>query len=144
MILSKELKKEIKKYQDLYLIAKAEYETIRDINKENQLRVLKENIFTDDEGERVTERDFLIAENQFDKYLELVFIENTKSGINAESKDIVPYYKAQKIMWDIEKELFRLQLESIPEYLRSDIAEAQKHWKHGEECLNLIMKLDCR
>lgn len=140
-MLSKELKKEIKKYQNLYYKAKAEYETIRDINKENELKVLKENVFTDEDGNRVLEYDYMIVEDQYNSYLELLYIENTKAGLQLESKQIVPDYQAKRNLWDIEDKLFQLQLETLPNGLKADIEKAQKHHKYRDQALDLILKL---
>ena len=143
-MISKELKKQIKKYQDIYLITKAEYETIKEMSKENRLKVLKENIFTDDEGERVLEYDFMIAEDQFPRFNKLHFEENKKSGLPVTKPNLIVEYPKSKELEAIEKELFKLQLETIPNGIKADIEKAQQHWKHREKALDLILRLDCR
>lgn len=139
--LSKELRREIKKYQDLYFIAKAEYETIKEIDEENKIKILANNIFTDDDGERVLTRDYLIADDQFNEFLDLLFKENKASGLQVTDPDKVVTYESWKRMLDIEKKLFELQLETIPAGLRKDIEKAQQHHKYREKALDLILRL---
>ena len=143
-MINKELKKEIKRYQDLYLIVKAEYETIKEISKSNKLKVLRENVFTDEEGNRVLKYDFMITEDQFLQFNQLHFNENLKSGLDVVEPDLIPEYPKKMELEAIEKELFKLQLEIIPTNIREDIKKAQQHWKHREKALDLILRLDCR
>lgn len=141
LTISKELKKEIKKYQDLYFIALAEYETIKEIDKENRIKILKENIFTDDNSKRVLEYDWLIAENQYNNFLEILFEENKKAGLPVDEVGEVADWKAHKKVIEIEKKLFQLQLETVPDYLKKDIELVQNSYKHRQKALDLILKL---
>ena len=81
-LIPKGLKTKIKKLQDQYLITKAQLETVEYIEHENKSKVLANNIFTDEDGQRITEvfSDFLINDKEFNNYLELVFIENKSAG----------------------------------------------------------------
>lgn len=145
-ILSDDLKARIKEAQDNYLVAKAQLETIELIEHENKTKILMNNIFTDEEGNRIltADEDFLINEKEFNHFLELLFIENKDAGLPVTNKEEAIDWKFKKQLIDLEKELFKLQLETIPSGLKEDIKKAQKHWKHGEKALELILMLDCR
>lgn len=141
----KELKIKIKKAQDQYLIAKAELETVEFIEHENITKILANNTFTDDEGKRVLnpEEDFLIKREELDEFLELLFIENKNAGLAAIDKETAIDWKYEKRLKEIEKELFDLQLETVPNGIKKDVEKAQNHYKFRDKALDLILKLDC-
>ena len=70
-MLSKELRKQIKTKQQEYLLLKAAIMAAEEIEEENKVKILKENVFVDDEGIRVTnpDNDWLIKDNTFIEYL---------------------------------------------------------------------------
>ena len=144
-LIPKGLKTKIKKLQDQYLMTKAQLETVEYIEHENKSKVLANNIFTDEDGQRITEvfSDFLINDKEFNNYLELVFIENKSAGLPVTDKNICIDWKYKKKLMEIEKELFELQLETVPSGIRGDIKKAQNHHKFREKALDLILKLDC-
>ena len=144
-ILSNDLKARIKEAQDNYLVAKAQLETVELIEHENKTKILMNNIFTDEEGNRIltADKDFLINEKEFNQFLQILFIENKKSGLPVTDENEAIDWKFKKQLMDIEKELFKLQLETIPESYKSDIKKAQEHYKFRNKALNLILRLDC-
>lgn len=144
-ILSNDLKARIKEAQDNYLVAKAQLETVELIEHENKTKILMNNIFTDEEGNRIltADEDFLINEKEFNHFLELLFIENKDAGLPVTNKEEAIDWKFKKQLIDLEKELFKLQLETIPESYISDIKKAQEHYKFRDKALNLILRLDC-
>ncbi len=141
--LSKELKLRIKVAQDQYFKAKAKLETVKFIEHENKTKILANNIFTDEEGNRIltADRDFLINSKEFNHFLELLFIENKEAGLPVTNKDESIDWKFQKKVYDLENELFKLQLETIPQGLREDVKNAQQHHKYREKTLDLILRL---
>lgn len=141
----KELKIKIKKAQEQYLIAKAELETVEFIEHENITKILANNTFTDDEGKRVLnpEEDFLIKREELDEFLELLFIENKNAGLAAIDKETAIDWKYEKRLKEIEKELFDLQLETVPNGFKKDVEKAQNHYKFKDKALDLILRLDC-
>ena len=144
-ILSDDLKARIKEAQDNYLVAKAQLETVELIEHENKTKILANNIFTDDEGNRIltADEDFLINDKEFNHFLELLFIENKESGLPVNNKEEAIDWKFKQELFKLEKELFKLQLETIPTGLREDIKKAQQHHKYRDKALNLILRLDC-
>lgn len=143
--ISKELKAKIKKAQDDYLVAKAELETVELIEHENKTKILADNIFTDDEGSRVliARNDFRINEKEFSQFLELLFIENKKSGLPVTNKEEAIDWEFKKQLYELEDQLFKLQLETVPSEYRLDIQKMQKRYKYREKALDLILRLDC-
>lgn len=140
--LTRELSTEIKKYQKLYLVTKAEYETIKEISEENKIKVLSENIFTDAEGNRVLKYDYLIEdEKQFDEFMKLCYKENKKSGLPVTEYDKVVEYPKYQELREIEKKLLQLQLKTLPEGLKEGIKKAHDNYKYREEALDLILRL---
>lgn len=143
--LSSELKGRIKEAQDNYLLAKAKLETVKLIEHENKTKILANNIFTDDEGNRIltADRDFLINSKEFNHFLELLFIENKEAGLPVTDKDEAIEWRYEKKLIDLEKELFKLQLETVPENYKKDVKKAQDHYKYRDKALDLILHLDC-
>lgn len=140
--INSEQRQTIRRLQAEYMIAKAEYVTIKQISGNNSLRVLADHEFFDDNGNRVLEYDWRIkGENQFKKYLELLFIENKKSGLPVYDSNRVPEADAWDKLRETEKELLKMQLETIPEHMRADIKGAQEHWKYRDECIDLMVRL---
>jgi len=140
--INSEQRQTIRRLQAEYMIAKAEYVTIKQISDNNSLRVLADHEFFDDNGNRVLEYDWRIeGEEQFNRYLELLFIENKKSGLWVDDPNKVPWADAWKKLKEVEKELLRMQLETLPEGLKQPIEKAQRHWKYRDECIDLMVRL---
>ncbi len=143
--LSSELKGRIKEAQDNYLLAKAKLETVELIEHENKTKILANNIFTDDEGNRIltADRDFLINSKEFNHFLELLFIENKDAGLPVTDKEEAIDWKFKQELFRLEKELFKLQLETVPGEYKEDIKKVQEHYKYRDKALDLILHLDC-
>lgn len=140
--INSEQRQTIRRLQAEYMIAKAEHDTIKQISSVNSLRVLSEHEFFDKEGNRVLEYDWRIrGENQFKKYLDLLFTENKKSGLPVYDPNRVPEADAWEELRKVEKELLKMQLETLPDGLKQPIEKAQQHWKHRDECIDLMVRL---
>ena len=141
--IKKETKEELKRLQLDYFKAKATVDTIKKIAEENEVKVLRENEFYNDEGRRVllANHSWTIKDSSFTKYLELVFDKNVDSGLPVTDPEFVPGYLEEEKVNKIESKLFKLQLATIPEDMREDIKEAQQHWKYREKALDLILRL---
>lgn len=143
-MLSKELRKQIKTKQQEYLILKAAIMAAEEIEEENKVKILKENVFVDDEGIRVTNpnNDWLIEDISFIRYLKMVADANKKSGLKIEDYNKVIALEEKEALKKVENELLELQLETIPTELKENIKKAQQHWKYRDEALNLILRLE--
>jgi len=143
-MLSKELRKQIKTKQQEYLLLKAAIMAAEEIEKENKVKILKENVFVDDEGIRVTnpDNDWLIKDNTFIEYLKMVAEANKKSGLKIEDYNKVIALEEKEALKKVENELLELQLKITPANIVEDIKKAQKHWKYREEALDLILRLE--
>lgn len=112
------------------------------MSETNAIKVMNNNIFLNDDGKRELELEYLITENDFPRFMELLFEENKKSELPVYDMERVPEADARERMTKAEKELLRLQLETIPNNLIESIKKAQDHWKYREEALKLILKLE--
>ena len=142
-MLSKELRKQIKTKQQEYLLLKAAIMAAEEIEKENKVKILKENVFVDDEGVRVTDpgEDWLIEDTSFIRYLKMVAEENRKAGLKVNNYDEVIALEEKEALKKVENELLELQLRITPANIIENIKKAQQHWKYREECLDLILRL---
>lgn len=143
-MLSKELRKQIKTKQQEYLLLKAAIMAAEEIEEENKVKILKENVFIDDEGVRVTDpgEDWLIEDISFIRYLKMVAEANKKSGLKIEDYNKVIALEEKEALKKVENELLELQLKITPANIVEDIKKAQKHWKYREEALDLILRLE--
>jgi hypothetical protein len=143
-MLSKELRKQIKTKQQEYLLLKAAIMAAEEIEEENKVKILKENVFVDDEGIRVTnpDNDWLIKDNTFIEYLKMVAEANKESGLKVNSYDEVIAWEEKEALKKVENELLELQLKITPANIIENIKKAQQHWKYRDEAINLILRLE--
>lgn len=138
------LRKQIKTKQQEYLILKAAIMAAEEIEEENKVKILKENVFIDDEGIRVTnpDNDWLIEDTSFIRYLKMVAEANKESGLKVNNYDEVIALEEKEALKKVENELLELQLKIIPARIKENIKKAQQHWKYRDEALNLILRLE--
>jgi len=143
-MLSKEIRKQIKTKQQEYLLLKAAIMAAEEIEEENKVKILKENVFVDDEGIRVTnpDNDWLIKDNTFIEYLKMVAEANKESGLKVNSYDEVIAWEEKEALKKVENELLELQLKITPANIIENIKKAQQHWKYRDEAINLILRLE--
>lgn len=136
-MLSKELRKQIKTKQQEYLLLKAAIMAAEEIEEENKVKILKENVFVDDEGIRVTnpDNDWLIKDNTFIEYLKMVAEANKESGLKVNSYDEVIAWEEKEALKKVENELLELQLKITPANIIENIKKAQQHWKYRDEAI---------
>ena len=143
-MLNNNLRKRIKTKQQEYLLLKAAIMAAEEIEEENKIKILKENVFIDDEGVRVTDpgEDWLIEDISFIRYLKMVAEENRKAGLKINNYDEVIMWEEKQSLKKVADELLKLQLETIPNNLMADIKRVHNHWKYRDEALELILKLE--
>ena len=138
------LRKQIKTKQQEYLLLKAAIMAAEEIEEENKVKILKENVFVDDEGIRVTnpDNDWLIKDNTFIEYLKMVAEANKESGLKVNNYDEVIALEEKEALKKVENELLELQLKITPANIIENIKKAQQHWKYRDEAINLILRLE--
>jgi len=138
------LRKQIKTKQQEYLLLKAAIMAAEEIEEENKVKILKENVFIDDEGVRVTDpgKDWLIEDTSFIRYLKMVAEENRKSGLKVNNYDEVIALEEKEALKKVENELLELQLIITPANIIEDIKKAQQHWKYRDKAIDLILRLE--
>lgn len=121
----------LRNLQKQYYELKTKVDSITKIAEENEFKVLQENVYLDDDGERVLESScsYVIREEQFKDFLKKAFEKNVASGLPVTDYKLVVAYKELQELRAYEKALLELQLEIIPAGLRENIKKVQGHWK---------------
>lgn len=99
--------------QNAYMLARANYETIAEIEKDCKNRVLAENIFViadeweEDFGQRITDHrtDYLMSDEEFTRYVNLCFVAYKKEGIALKTCELTPSGPAWETLKQAEKNL---------------------------------------
>lgn len=160
LTLTQAQKRRINGLQKAYLQAKALYETIEEITKEIQQKILLEGNYIicnevwnmenhrGKENRRITRPvdTYLIDEEIFlNDFLEKCYTEYIKAGIeSSKGKEYIPSAEARELMKQAEKELVNMAIEIMPESKEKQTLELNKlHWKYRPMILDIIMKLDC-
>lgn len=118
MIYSKEFKNEFEKAQVNYIKAKVSNDNIEEIAKECKQKVLKENIFLEEETqERIIKpnSDFLMSDSDFEKYCRLVHEEEIKRGLEVPTWDTTANYQTRPALLKAENELLEMGLKAVKE-----------------------------
>lgn len=102
-------KEQIRKAERLF-ICMARYEAIEDLIVPLENRILKENVFygspdLDPDQNRITDRiaDYLMSDQDFNKFLDLVYEERVKLGFK-EKRDNCPLNNAEMDLFDAQRE----------------------------------------
>ena len=146
---------EIRTAQKAYITAKAAEEAIKEISEDIQRKILAENIYTVSPEfqnrrcitERITEpkHTYLMDEEIFlNDFLDKCYAEYQKAGIaDSRGKEYIPEAVARDTRLDAEKALIQLAIDILPDIPETEtLRQAATHWKHREQILNLILKLD--
>lgn len=100
------------------IVARAKWETVKEIDKETRIKVLSDNIFTDEEtGERIVtpNADYLMSEDNFKKYLMMVYEINFDKGIDSGGWEL-NFWPVQKAVYDAEDAFIDAISEDIPSF----------------------------
>lgn len=139
------MKKRLETLQMNYILAKAENETVKEIDKESREKILAEHAFYDTKTDkRITNPDhaYCMGDTEFEEYCKLAHEERTRRGLNIPDWNTTADYKTRKALKKAEDDLIRFSIDIVPEGLKSNIADAGKHWKYRYEVVELIMRLD--
>lgn len=110
------------------VVARAEWEVINGVDTESKTEILNETIFNeDDSGERITNPrdDFMMTEQDFAKYISLVYARNCKKGFDsgAVGLNLWPF---QKAVFDSEDALIDAVGADIPQHYTPDVIKSVK------------------
>jgi hypothetical protein len=126
----------LSKAQKNYMVAKANYETVCQIEKECKTKVLTENVFFvseewEERGSRITDPiiDYLMNDARFRQYFRLCYEEYLKNGIAAEDYLTCPTYKPFQALLKAEKELIDWSYKGLRK-LRSG-EDTPQSWSHS-------------
>lgn len=151
--------KEFVKAQKGYLLAKANNETVKRIDKENKTKVLQAREFyteyiaelPEEPIKRILEpiEDYRMSESDFETYCKLVYEENIKSGLKIPDIGIELYYtsvdcETRKALEEAEKQLFEAGQFTIPNSIKESLKKAFINYKYKEELIDLLIKLDAK
>ena len=127
------------------LLAMTNEGVIKEIVREYQTKVLKENTFmreerrsrSSEEGRILNpENDWLMSTDNFKKYHELCRVERRKIGLTVENEDFCPYLVAHTLVIDARREFINI-MKPISGIGYSDIMKV----KHFEQVADLNMQL---
>ena len=149
------------KMKSNYFNAKALYEYIKEQAEDIQRKVLAENPFyiADDmlelrerrgyDGDkRIYEPNetYLMSEDDFQKYLDLIYPEYVKAGIaDKRGRDYIPEAEAKDLMWETEKQLVEYGIDIIPdEYAeqKATLRKAVRNIKYKDKVLDFVLMLE--
>lgn len=146
-MITKNLKIQIKQKQEEYKKISEELKLIREIEKENQQKILDQfNFEEEDTSKRIVDpgNDFLMSESDFIDYLKKVFTLHQQKGLNIETYEDDPGYEKEKELKNIENDLIDLAVLTIPSYMEKEketIEKTKNHWKYRQKTIDLIMRL---
>ena len=137
----------VKKAMDKTMLAYAAWRAAEEIDKASKEKVLAENDFvicTDREtratknGDRITDprTDFLMSESDFEKYCELVYAENLKSGLDSGGVGNT-FWHLRKAVLDAENALIDTVAADIPAYTPDVVKTLKTNHKFREKFLKI-------
>jgi len=150
----KTLKSLLVKAQKGYIIAKAENETVKQIEEESKVKVLKENIFLTADHEEAGEEqqrilksngDYHMNDEDFTKYCKLCLIEYLKNGLDVPDFNTTPDYLTRKTLMIAEEKLLNVGIEVIvknKDARREDLEKIKDHYEARKTMIELTLSLD--
>lgn len=156
----KELLAKLKKN---YFMAKALYETVREMAEEIQRKILKENEFyeTDDIAEMMKSRGgsgkpirilnpdntyMMDLEKELPRFIDLCYPEYVKAGIaDPRGKNYIPEAEEKDLFYEAEKQLIEYGIDIIPDEFgeKETLRKAVQMIKYRDKVLDLVLRLDC-
>lgn len=146
--------KEFKQAQRNYLQSKANDETVKKIDKETKIKVLKTHEFyteyipelPEEPIERILDPigDFRMSEKDFETYCKLVYEENKKSGVYTPDWNTTVDYKTRKELIEAENKLFEIGQYIIPNSVRETLKGAFTDYKYRDYIIDLMIKCDAK
>lgn len=150
----------LKALKESYYIAKAMYETTKEMAEEIECKILRENEFYETaesaeiNGHTVPERIYnpkntfeMDLDNDFQRYLDLVYPEYVKAGINdPRGKEYIPYAEEKSLCSQAEKLLIDYAISLVPNEYKKErelLKQWSTHWKYRNKILDLILSLEC-
>lgn len=149
----KTMKSELMRLQKSYIEAKAEHETIKQIEEEVKIQVLQDNEFytvdyeeSNEPKERVlkTNWDFLINDEDFEVYCKLCHEGYLQRGLNIPDWNMTPDFESRQELKKAEDDLLKIGIDIIVsrgDAKRADLEKLTQHWKYRDEMLELTFKL---
>lgn len=156
-------KKQLAELKNNYFLAKALYETVKEIAEEIQKKILEENEFyeTQEIANMMVKREgdgnpkrilnpfntyMMDMDTDFQKYLDLTYAEYLKAGIADErGRDYIPEARAKEAYYEAEKQLINFAIDIIPAEMseKESLRKAVKMLKYRDKVLDLVLRLEC-
>lgn len=154
-------KKFLAKLKSNYFNAKVLYECVKEQSEEIQRKVLAERPFymTDDMFDMRENRGYkgdrriydpndtylMDLDNDFPKFLDLVYPEYVKVGIaDKRGKNYIPEANAKDLMYEAEKQLVEYGIDIIPDEFgeKETLRKAVRNIKWKDKVLDLVLRLE--
>ncbi len=136
---------ELKRLQREYRTAKTEHERTEKISQSSKNKILRENIFADElTGERILchKSDFMMDDESFRTYCDLVFAETTRRGLVIPNADTTADYKTRPALRQAEENLLDFAIDRVlPKAQREDFIQVKEHYNYRDDMLKLTMQL---
>lgn len=138
----------VKKAMDKTMLAYAAWRAAEEIDKESKTKVLAKNDFkycypegtpgAEKQGEKITKvnLDFLMSDADFERYCELVYLENLKSGLDSGGIGLT-FWPLRKAVLDAENALIDTVAADIPIYTPEIVKRVKTEHKLREQFLKI-------
>lgn len=153
-------KKFLAQLKNNYFMARAMYETIKEIAEEIEKNILAAHEFYESEEwtERMTRRgrdgerkriyrpfdSYLMNEADFQKYIDLCYEQYKVYGIDdPRGREYCPDAESRELYKEAEKQLVDYAIEILPAEMREDIRKAVRMVKYRDQVLDIILRLEC-
>ena len=152
----------LRKLKENYFMSKALYETVKEQAEEIGKKILLEYEFYESEEVAKMKKSrgydgipkrilkpfdtFLISEEDFDRYLDLVYPEYVKAGIaDPRGKGYIPEAEEKALYHEAEQQLIDYAIEIIPDFLKEKetLKKYSQVTKYREKILDIILMLEC-
>jgi hypothetical protein len=138
----------VKAAMDKTMLAYAAWRAAEEIDKASKEKVLAENNFrycypegtpgAEKQGEKITKANsaFLMSDSDFERYCELVYLENLKCGLDSGGVGLT-FWPLRKAVLDAEDELIDTVAADIPAYTPEVVETLKTNHKFREKFLKI-------
>lgn len=154
-------KKFLARLKNNYFMARAMYETVKEMAEEIEKNILATHEFYESEEwtERMTRRggngvrkrilepfdSYLMNEADYQEYLDLCYEQYKVYGIDdPRGREWCPDAQSRALYKETERELIDYAISILPKEMTSDLKQAARIVKYREQMLDIILKLECQ
>ena len=148
-------KKLLAQLKNNYFMAKALYETTKEMAEDIQRKILAKYEFyetievADGRPQRILDPDhtyMMDLEDDFQRYLDLCYSEYVKTGIaDPRGRDYIPEAEEKDLYYEAMKQLVDYGIDIIPDEMgeKETLRKAVQMIKYRDKVLDLVLRLEC-